>query len=152
MAVHDFDSPFAIIVSTNDYTGNFEREFCAYVTGAYGECGVGDELAKVFHEEEGEENYLSDITDQVMDDRGCSRPVSIFDDGDHYNSLIIFLNGEPDPEEWDLIVRRAKQFCEKRPDWRSYNGSAIVPIQLKGIRLIKNEVVRSQTVVKQEQL
>lgn len=152
MAVYDFDSPYAIIVNTDSYCGNFEREFCAYVTGAYGECDVGRELARIFYEEEGEENYLGDLTDHVMDDNGCRRPVSIFDDGDGYNSLIIFLEAEPEDADWEIIVRRAKEFCQERPDWKSWHGSTVVPIELKGMRLISNKVLRTQEVLKQEQL
>lgn len=149
MSVEKFESPFALIVSTDSYTGNFEREFCAYVTGAYGECGVGEELAEEFNEEEPGDEDLTYKTANESDDSGCHRPVSIYDDGDHYNSLIIFFDAEPEPSEWDLIVRRAKQFCAERPDWRSYQGTK-KPITLKGIRLVENKVVRKITTIKTE--
>lgn len=32
-----------LIIDTNLYSGNFEREMCAYITGQIGECGVGEE-------------------------------------------------------------------------------------------------------------
>ncbi|MCY8499753.1 hypothetical protein P8917_09350 [Bacillus atrophaeus] len=38
------------IIDTNSYSGNFEREMCAYLTGHIGDCQVGFEEA---------ENYLS---------------------------------------------------------------------------------------------
>ena len=31
-----------LIVDTENYAGNFERELVAYATGCYGDCGVGD--------------------------------------------------------------------------------------------------------------
>jgi hypothetical protein len=147
MAVYEFDAPFALIVNTDQYAGNFEREFCAYVTGAIGECGVGEELAEEFQEEE-PSSGLFDLTSQVMDDNGCRRPVSIYDDGDKYNSIIIFFDSEPDEDDYAIIVRRAKQFAEERPDWRSYMGTK-KPLKLKGMRLIRNEVVRTITTLKQ---
>jgi hypothetical protein len=148
MAVYEFGSQYALIVGTNEYTGNFEREFCAYVTGSYGECGVGEELAEEFLEEEGAEaESLTCLTCNEMDDRGCARPVSIYDDGDRYNSLIIFLEDHPNEKEWEIIIRRAKQFCIDRPDWCSWRGEK-KPLELKGIRLISNQVVRTQEVLK----
>lgn len=35
-----------IIVDTENYAGNFERQMCAFVTGQVGDCGVGESLAK----------------------------------------------------------------------------------------------------------
>lgn len=37
------------VIDTNKYSGNFEREMCAYLTGHTGDCGVGDkEKAEYF--------------------------------------------------------------------------------------------------------
>lgn len=65
-----------IIVDTDKYSGNFEREMCAYATGQVGECGVGDniaaeELPNIVHADWWEDNVR-----QQYD--GCARPVGIY--------------------------------------------------------------------------
>ena len=35
-----------IIIDTDTYAGNFERELCAYVTGIVRDCEVGIEIAE----------------------------------------------------------------------------------------------------------
>ena len=35
---------YGLVVKTNSYAGDFEREYCAYVTGQVGECEVGWEM------------------------------------------------------------------------------------------------------------
>ena len=73
-------SDFIFVIDTNEYAGNFEREMCAYLTGQVGECGVGQEMATVFYKETkaklGDE-YFDNIA-HCPDDRGCSRPATIW--------------------------------------------------------------------------
>lgn len=132
MAVENFESPYAIIIGTDSYTGNFERKLCAYVTGSVGECGVGESEAEDFSDEH-PDSEIPDITDTVPDDRGCYRPVSIYNDGDGYKSLVIFFQDAPDLEEIDLMVARTKDYCASHK------------ITLKSFRLISNKVVRQQS-------
>jgi hypothetical protein len=68
----------AIVVDTESYAGNFEREMCAFVTGQIGECGVGEDIAE---EEAGSIRHLDWWRDHVVpepDDNGCRRPASIW--------------------------------------------------------------------------
>lgn len=66
---------WGLIIQTNEYSGNFERELCAHCTGQTGECGVGDEFVTdeasnmfVYNEEEDED---LEIIMSVADDHGC---------------------------------------------------------------------------------
>jgi len=43
----------SIIVDTESYSGNFERELTAYCTGAVGDCGVGSDMSDEFFESGG---------------------------------------------------------------------------------------------------
>lgn len=87
--VNEFKSPFAFIIDTDSYAGNFERELCAYITGHIGDCGVGEVNAARFKDEVGEP--FENVTVEA-DDHGCCRPVTIcptpgwFNDGmgSHY--------------------------------------------------------------------
>lgn len=66
---------YLFVVDTEQYSGNFERPMCAYMTGKIGDCCVGDDITKVFEEEVGEENF--DIV-SVADEHGSFRPVTIW--------------------------------------------------------------------------
>lgn len=39
---------YGFIIDTDSYSGNFERELCAYVTGHIGDCGTGDTEAEEY--------------------------------------------------------------------------------------------------------
>ena len=68
---------YLFIVDTDQYAGNFEREMCAYMTGAVGECGVGEEYAKMFNEEEPDTIFDNNMLFLDEDDYSCRRPVKI---------------------------------------------------------------------------
>ncbi len=154
MSVDKFESKNALVFNFDQYAGNYEREFCGFVIGATGECGVGKDMAHLYEEDhpQGTPFYaLSDRTTTEADDSGCWRPVSIYHDPDvdtqmaRYHSLIIFLQTIPTDDEIAMIMQRAKRFCAERPDWEDYMGE-IQPLTLKGIKLISNKVERVITV------
>lgn len=149
MAVEKFEAPYGLIFNFSEYAGNFEREFCGYVVGAVGQCDVGREMADLFNEDhpEGTKFYaVSDRTVSEPDDRGCYRPVSIYNDpvdDEQYQSLIIFFDTRPDDDELEMFLERAKVFCKEKPHWQSYHGDPEkYPLVLKGMRLITNKVER----------
>lgn len=73
-----------VAIDTTDYSGNFEREMCAFVTGQVGECDVGSELAEDVEDEllEQEKSFVYEWIEehivQESDDHGCHRPCSIW--------------------------------------------------------------------------
>ena len=70
---------YLFVIDTDAYAGGFERQMCAYVTGQIGECEVGKEQAQVAQREIPHVvAQLEDLIDQVPDEHGCHRPVSIF--------------------------------------------------------------------------
>ena len=56
-----------MILMTDSYAGNFEREAVAYCTGCIGECGVGEEYAN----DDLAETFDPYLIHQV-DDSGCT--------------------------------------------------------------------------------
>lgn len=68
---------WGFIVDTNTYSGNFERPLCAWMTGTYGECGVGEMAAEAFAKEF-PDNPFENMVMRVPDEHGCHRPVSIY--------------------------------------------------------------------------
>ncbi len=105
---------FGFVVDTNLYAGNFEREMCAYMTGCVGECEVGDKYAALFFEDmklDAEEQDLSEnevfLCQQIPDDHGCHRPVSIYG---NCNSLVIYFENKPTEEQIKILKERAYKF------------------------------------------
>lgn len=97
-----------IVIDTTSYAGNFERELCAYVTGQYGECGVGDKLAGKAVAEIRHIDWWNDHIAHEPDDRNCHRPTSIWrtpgwfnnGSGDHYRD---------DPANYEIARAAAVQ-------------------------------------------
>jgi hypothetical protein len=148
MSVDRFEAPYALIFNLDQYAGNYEREFCAFVMGRIGDCGVGEEMLDLFEEDHpsGSEFWaMSDRCQNEPDDNGCYRPVSIYYDTDvdrtRYESLIIFFQTVPSEKEMAVILDRAKRFCAERPDTMAWKGP-MTPLTLKGVRLISNKVER----------
>ncbi len=111
---------YIFVIDTEQYSGNFEREMCAYCTGRYGQCEVGREESKIFEDEVGDPYELFDfIIERSDDDNGCMRPVSIWptpnvEEGQvHYLSVAIFMEKEPTKEQSDLIKNRSIKYAEK---------------------------------------
>lgn len=107
-------SGFSIIIDTDSYSGNFEREMCGYVTGQIGECGVGLQGSLLAQSEIDLDilNWFEENINQVPDDNGCFRPVSITSRKDgKYESVEIFFIKEPSSYIIELIKDRVKKFC-----------------------------------------
>lgn len=145
------------VIHTDAYSGNFERELCAYITGQIGECGVGEDLASDFLDEVGDEaaDLFSDIVMQVNDDRGCARPCAIYatpgrlNDGygnmrdgkegetgyPAYESVAIYFSERPSDEQIELMKSRARDYAEQEYNRKSYNRDRD-PLTIKGFELI----------------
>jgi hypothetical protein len=72
---------YLFVIDTDSYSGNFEREMCAYITGQLGECGVGDD----YIDESLTYDMFEDKVFTYFNDHGCARPVEIFDNPRHFN-------------------------------------------------------------------
>jgi len=82
---------FIFIVDTEQYSGNFEREMCAYMTGCIGHCGAGGEEQQIFNEEmgidteQGELDHPFHFVTGRSDDHGCFRPCTIWPTPGYFN-------------------------------------------------------------------
>jgi len=142
MAVSD-KTPFeyGVVISTNKYAGNFERNMCGYVTGRYGDCGVGEEMAEIYiNEHTFVKNELFCDVVSMPDDHGCCRPTSIWDMNDRYKSLIIFFDCNPGEELIMYMKERAIKFGST-PNLYNPNGYADqTGIEILGITLIERTI------------
>lgn len=98
---------FGILIETNKYAGNFEREMCAHLTGQVGECKVGAKFV-----DETVSDFFEDIIGNEADDRGCYRPVTLgsnIDVGTN-QGVVIFFEKEPSQLHLDMIKERLQTF------------------------------------------
>lgn len=124
---------FGFIIDTNEYSGNFERELCAHITGHIGECGVGDEFI---------DDEIDGLFENVIgvDDDGCNRPCKIFRNKEDtsYKSVIIYFSSEPTKEQISIMKERSYTFNEtnnKLNKDKSYHRDS--KILILGFRLLE---------------
>jgi hypothetical protein len=119
MAASFIPAPFAFVIDTDSYAGNFEREMCAFMTGMYGECGVGMAIANEVREQISPTvlEWFDEHVVDVGDDHGCHRPVSIWPapNGDGYNSVAIFMNESPPENVLTVLMERARAYKGNKP-------------------------------------
>ena len=96
---------WAIIIHTDKYAGNFERNMTAFITGQVGDCDVGREYIQEWSHE-----MFGDAVLHVPDEHGCYRPTTIWDSGGGYNSVAIFFDEEPAEDLIKEIKERAELF------------------------------------------
>ena len=134
---------YGIIINTDRYAGNFERELCAWCTGCLGDCEVGKEMVDSHIKE-----LFEPIIGSYYDDNGTCRPVDIFDDEDGYSSLIIYFNEKPTLEQFNLIKERCNSFNEeyiKRNSFYKDSPNSWKFINIKSIRLVSKEKSKFKT-------
>lgn len=138
------ETKYYLIVNTNSYAGNFERDLCAHLTGFTGECGVGEN----FIDDEIHEMFESYRGDYFFD--GCLRPVEMFrDECDKgaYNSIRISLESPLPPKLIEIIKERCNTFNAVRAEKENWREPT--PIEIRGVKLM-TEVIK--TVQETEQL
>jgi hypothetical protein len=154
------ESCWGLIIQTNEYAGNFERDLCAHCTGQIGDCGVGDDyidkaVMKVFglndsfdadELEDYDEDYEEEeIIMSVADDHGCYRPCSIYqNEAKAYNDVIIYFYNKPTAEQIKMVKDRAATFNEVRKTKRAWNNDS--NIQMLNYKIIHIEIKTTETI------
>lgn len=161
------------MIDTDEYSGNFERELCAYITGMTGGCGAGKNEAAYAIDELGQ--YVATFELIIMselNDNGWCKPVKIYptpgwfnhegkhyklnewEDGmDKYNayqSVAIGLYERPTQEIIDLMKTRAEKYAKicRAGESETIGGNKFdSKFNITGFRLIE-EI----TMVKEERL
>lgn len=70
---------YLVVIDTDKYAGNFEREMCAYITGVVGECEVGLKSKNVAIKELDQETvyWFAHNVAQMPDEHNVKRPCAI---------------------------------------------------------------------------
>ena len=153
-----------IIIDTDTYAGNFERELCAYVSGIVGDCEVGIEIAeKAMKEIKMIDWWNENINPQETEDGSeFFRPCTIMmtpEDGKgknnlNYNSVAIFVESFPNDEIIEELMTRAKVFCENKQkiydEANYFKTNESNKITLLNIRMI--EPIMEKILVEKEQI
>lgn len=159
---------YLYVIDTDSYAGAFEREMCAFITGIFGECNVGEEMAKAAIEELTSEElaWMESNVYAEPDDSGCFRPVSTFPnprwyniDGKHfrfadkmpegkfypsYASVAIFFGTMPPKPIRELLEKRAREYVSRET---LYEGEDEGSIERLGITIEGFRIVQLQTEV-----
>jgi hypothetical protein len=100
---------YGIIIDTNQYAGNFERQMCAYITGVLGDCGVG-------HEHEREVAEFKYKIAQEPDEHGTHRPVVIYPTPGYFNHGMggHYKDGD-EKQAWLDYQEVTADYCKKHP-------------------------------------
>lgn len=98
------------VVDTEDYAGNFEREMCGFMTGYFGDCGVGGEESDLFYEQmriDRDINPFKEYILQQADEHGCARPVTVFPTEGWFNHGMggHFQHGQEEEAQKDHIEK-----------------------------------------------
>lgn len=158
---------YKIVIDTENYAGSFEREMCAYVTGIFGECEVGQDLAEFYSSEIKSFEWLESEVKKKPDEHGCHRPVSISPTPGWYNnghgeyfknseeaetyldikwpayfSVEIYFYHIPPQDIIDEMIERAKNFCINRASIyekasRYVSESDKKPLTFTGARVVE---------------
>ena len=140
---YEGDVPYTVVIDTDSYAGNFEREMVAYITGHWDEY-VGEDQAKVFQKEIPKENDwypFDDVCIDVIgehDGYGTRNVAGIDNTGPNglYNSVSFFFEKRPDLELISLIKERAYKFTKEG----SIHGRPQT-MKIIGFRLLKKTVL-----------
>jgi len=139
---HETPDTFVVIVDTEQYAGNFERDMVAFITGQVGECEVGEEHAATARYELSAKTlqWFDDNVLQLPDEHGCRRPANLsptpgwYNDGNGnhkrlksskaprypaYLSVEMQFHTEPPREIKNVIAERAMRFCAEH---RMFDG------------------------------
>ena len=79
MTTKTTETRIRLIIDTDSYAGNFERQSVAYATGLVGDCNVGDQEAAQCDGVVPDDVLVwwEDHGAQLPDDNGCCRPAAI---------------------------------------------------------------------------
>jgi hypothetical protein len=140
------DVPVILLIATNEYAGNFEREMCGYVTGTHdGTHGhiesavfdkeVGAQVIDPEYSPEGIASFIAFVPDKHAYPR-CAYIWNEGPDGNSFQSVAIFF--EEWPERFQvLMLERIKEFptyMATQP-WKSNRN-----LQILGVKLLRRTV------------
>ncbi len=128
---------YRVVVSTNTFATNFEREMCAFVTGQIGECKVG--INRQFRASADER----ELFEKVMERRLCAdnywRPVSTC--ADDANAFELYFKEKPTKKMIEIIREGCNDFADEKKE----KNQIMTRINIISIRVIKERTLYEET-------
>lgn len=126
---------YIFVVDTNMYSGDFDRQMGAYITGLEGDYSQTDQIAAMVEKENpGLSESFDGIVERVLNEYG-EHPYDIFQDRSGINnSIAIYFSAMPSPQLIDLMMQRAQSFAERRLNRKDFEPN----IEIKGYRLLEH--------------
>lgn len=155
---------YTFVIDTSAYSGNFEREMTAYITGVVGECEVGAKFAEMFNDEVEDQSIVKAVEQRnTGDDYTIFRPCEIavtpgyvnngmgkhmLADSDAakqlknkwpaYQSVAIFFSEDP-YKFTDFIKQRAVEFAELYNRVGKFGRPPSEKVEILGYRIEKTQ-------------
>lgn len=132
---------YALIIDTNAYAGNFERDICAYVCGRLDDSCVGSEYAAMYHAEHPDDPF-EDLIGPEYGEWGL-RHAEIWswrDTANEPSSVVIHLERKPTGAELGLTTKRARAFSALPKDRPWAPRPAVVDVWLRESKTVQRRI------------
>lgn len=137
------DVIYKLIIETNGYAGNYDRELCALLTLEYGECGTGKDIAN-YEISLLTEDPPEDIVVFIGGDEGNYTPVNV--SGRQCNAIELQLDDPIDEAGLSFIIGRLSLLDDIKD--RISTGideyTALEKVKILSVRLIKEETIETE--------
>ena len=111
---------WGLVIQTNEYSSNFDRELCAYCTGHIGDCKVGEDYINT--DEELINLFGETVIKQIPNFMGRKRPTSVWlNEHNRPKDVIIYFNEMPTEQQINKIKERTKTFSPIYVAKKGYN-------------------------------
>ncbi len=149
---------FRLVIDTDSYAGNFERDMCAYLTGQVGECTVGSDIVKWFSSDiKHLEWWQKNIVKRSNPDQEskCKRPTTAYwnDKNCAYNSVAIYVKKIPSEDIFSEFKERISYYCANRNliNAKVNNLKILYPTQAESLLMafggMSNEIIDLKNVI-----
>lgn len=128
---------YRVVVCTNTFATNFEKELCAFVTGQIGECETGINR-RFYQSAEVREQFEKKMERRLCDD-GNWGPVQT--SPADANSFELFFKEKPTQQMLDHIHEAINEFADEKKD----KNPMTVRISIDNIKVIKEVSIYEET-------
>lgn len=140
------DNQLYLVIQTNKYTGNFERELLAYVFGLDDDGYADEEELDLFRNQDNDDyewQYKKCFSmthfGRFDSEYHCHKIISHPDNKDYNcDSIAIAMNERLSQKLWELMIKRLNDFCDymENKQWGT-KGIKILDVSYYVSRLVK---------------
>jgi len=128
---------YRVLISTNTFATNFEKELCAFVTGQIGECEAGINR-RFYQSAEVREEFEKRMERRLCDDGNWGPVQTCPTDA---NAFELFFKEKPTQE----MISHIHEACNEFADEKKEKNPMTVRISIESIKVIKEVNVYEET-------